>query len=172
MPMTCSPMPGEKRPLGLVMSTPEFFSAGYMSWLTPAAVEWIHFSFFAKANWSGRRDAPTKMSVSGSFTVEAVVVGEMDDAHLGPALADGGGHHLVGAPLWEGVPDADDKLGVSRLCADDGQLGLQRLGRFQNGKHRGVPPMFSEERASNLESAGCGRSENKCVESIERKGVE
>jgi hypothetical protein len=61
----------------------------------------------------------------GDFIVEAVVVGEMDDAHLGPAFADGGGHHLVGAPLWEGVPDADDELGVSGFGAGDGQRSLR-----------------------------------------------
>jgi hypothetical protein len=52
-----------------------------------------------------------------------------------------------------------------------GNLSVWRV-RFQNGKNRAIPPMFFEECARDLESAGCGRAENKCVEPIERKGVE
>ena len=39
---------------------------------------------------------------------------------------------------------------------------------FQNGKERGIPPMFFEECASRLESGTCRSRENKCVQAIEK----
>ena len=35
----------------------------------------------------------------------------------------------------------------------------------------GTPPMFCKEWGSGVESAGCGRAENKSVQAVEKKGV-
>jgi hypothetical protein len=84
------------------------------------------FQFFGEGELVGaERGADEDVGV-GEFLGEAVEVGEMNDAHVGPAFADGSGHHLVGAPLGERMPDADDELGVSGLRANDGQRGLPR----------------------------------------------
>jgi hypothetical protein len=42
---------------------------------------------------------------------------------------------------------------------------------FQNGKKRGIPPMFFRECASGCESRGWRSAENECVQAIERERV-
>jgi hypothetical protein len=49
--------------------------------------------------------------------------------------------------------------------------GFGRGGGVPKWDERGYPPMFCKEWGSGVESAGCGRAENKSVQAVEKKGV-
>src|SRR6266852_5536052 len=98
----------------------------------------------------------------GEFGIKAIVIGQVLDAHFGPALADTRSHFRWRVPQREAVPDTNDQLRFYRLRAIHREMTRKSWPVISSGSgmlatpsnvgamSRSEPPVFNWARPSSL----------------------